>query len=107
MLYLDEFFTLCAKKGLPRPWAGRVFRPEHMRYTVFPADIRYKIAQHLRTSKFTDVHVWADDIEKSDHSDYFEEFVKKTQAHDQFRKNNITESLPELAEMIANYHKQL
>lgn len=106
-LYLDEFFSWCSNKGLPRPWVGRVFRPEHMRYSVFPQDIRNTIAQHLRKSKFDDVHIWADDIEKSDDSEYYQEFLAKTRAHDNFRKNNFAHSFPELAEILASYNKHL
>lgn len=105
--YLDEFFYWCAEKRLPKPWIGRVHTPEHMRYTVFPEPIRKQIAEHLRKSRFPTIHVWADSIANNDDSEYFERFLEKTHAHDEYRGNSFHETFPELAELIANYQQQL
>jgi len=107
VLYLDEFFSWCHNKKLPKPWLGGVFKPYHMRYSVFPESIRKQIVQQLKKSIFPDILVWAYSLENSDDSEYFEMFLEKTQAHDDYRKNSFKEAFPELAEMIANYQNSV
>lgn len=107
VLYLDNFFQWCETKQLPKPWLGSVFRPHHMRYSVFPLSLRKKISEHLRKSKFEDIHVWANSVENTDDSEYFSMFLEKTQEHDNYRGTDFQETFPELAEMIANYTKDI
>jgi radical SAM protein with 4Fe4S-binding SPASM domain len=98
--YLDEFFSWCYNIGLPRPWLGRVHRPVHMSPTVWSAATRKFIADHLNNSQYNDVKQWAQLMANNDDSEYFDEFKKKLQLHDQHRKLDFANTFPELANYI-------
>lgn len=107
VLYLDDFFSWCKTKGLPRPWVGRVHSPTAYRIGVFPESVKNKIIAHLKSSKFEDVHTWATFLQNSDDSEYFEEFLIKVQQHDAYRQTNFNETFAELAKMIAKYNNDI
>lgn len=96
--YLDEFFQWCKTVGLPKPWLGRVHRPEHMRCTVWP-DSSF-IIQNLLHSKFDEVIHWIDLLKTHNDSHQFCNFVEKTKQHDSYRKTNFELVFPELAEHL-------
>jgi len=98
--YLDEFFTWSKQIGLPRPWLGRVHSPEYMRPTVWPLSSRIAIVDHLKSSQFPDIHTWAKMINKLDDSEYFDEFKRRTQQHDQYRGLNFNETFKEISNWI-------
>lgn len=98
--YLDEFFTWCYNQGLPRPWLGRVHRPDHMRPSVWHHAARNFIVAHLRTSQHQDVVTWANMINTTDDSDLFDTFRQRCQQHDQYRNTNFASAFPELASYI-------
>lgn len=100
VLYLDDFITWCYNIGLPRPWLGRVHRPEHMRPTVWPKHVRTMIADKLNASQHPDIAFWADLMTNQDDSAHFERFKELTQIHDAKRSLNFAETFPELAEYL-------
>jgi len=95
--YLDEFFAWCESVGLPRPWLGRVHRPEHMRPSVWPNSAKTDIYNKLVGSKYLDVQNWANLIQNTDDSEHFEKFCTLTAQHDQYRKLNFCSTFPEMA----------
>jgi MoaA/NifB/PqqE/SkfB family radical SAM enzyme len=92
--YLDEFFRWCRTIGLPKPWLGRVHRPEHMRCTVWP-DPGF-IIKHLSVSEFDDVKNWISLLQTQNDSDQFFTFVQRTKQHDDYRKTQFESVFPEL-----------
>ena len=100
ILYLDEFITWCYNVGLPRPWLGRVHRPEHMRPTVWPELVRKMIADKLNSSQHTDVAFWANLMSNQDDYAQFERFKELTKIHDANRGLNFAKTFPELAQYI-------
>jgi MoaA/NifB/PqqE/SkfB family radical SAM enzyme len=98
--YLDEFFSWCAQKGLPRPWLGRVHNPQHMRPTVWPESARSLLVEHLESSRFDDAKTWASLLRNQDDSKYFQDFVRAVERHDQYRGTLFARTFPELASWI-------
>lgn len=96
--YLDEFFSWCDSVGLPRPWCGRVHKPIHMRPSVFP--FKDKIVKHLKTSKFSDVHTWANLIDNTDDTQYYQDFLVYKDKHDIYRSTVFSKTFPEVQELI-------
>tara|TARA_E500000178_G_scaffold286845_1_gene288811 strand:- start:28959 stop:30101 length:1143 start_codon:yes stop_codon:yes gene_type:complete len=101
--YLDELFNWCKQKRLPAPWIGRVHRPAHMRFSVWPSSIKKKIVDYLSKSLNKETIVWANFLKNTDDSEYFSEFVEKTYAHDQYRGNSFSDTFPELQNLIKNH----
>lgn len=98
IFYLDEFFTWCSSVGLPKPWLGRVHKPEHMRPTVWPN--RAHIATQLENSGHEDVRTWASMIANADESDLFDEFCTRLHQHDRYRGLDFANTFPEMATYI-------
>jgi len=98
--YLDEFFSWCEHFDLPRPWVGRVHTPKHMRVDVFPLQVKQKIIEHLKTSKYQDVKTWAEFLSSNDSSEYYADFKRYTDQHDLYRHTNFAETFPELERII-------
>jgi radical SAM protein with 4Fe4S-binding SPASM domain len=103
--YLDEFFTWCEFKGLPRPWIGRVHTPEFFRISVYPKAIKDAIIKNLLTSKLDDIHVWSNLLENSDDSKFFNEFITRVEQHDRYRQTQFEKTFPEIAELIAKLQR--
>lgn len=100
IFYLDEFVQWCHSQGLPRPWMGRVHNPAHMRPSVWPAEVRAVIAEHLKASNDPEVGIWAELIANTDDSQHWQDFKKYLQLHDQYRGTDFADVFPELAEFI-------
>ena len=98
--YLDEFFEHCEQIGLPKPWLGRVHRPEHMRPTVWSDSARSAIVDRLSTSKYEDVRTWAQLVANNNDSQHFDTFVERTRQHDEYRKLNFATTFPEMAQYL-------
>ena len=98
--YLDEFFSWCEQQSLPEPWCGRVHIPSHARPAVWPDQVRDMIANHLESSPRPQVQLWAGLMRQTNDSEFFEEFQKRTRAHDQYRKLDFATTFPELAKFI-------
>jgi len=98
IFYLDEFFNWCQHIGLPNPWLGRVYHPDHMKPEVWTDSARHLIQQHLLTSKHDDVKTWAESMVNG--GDQFVEFCKRLHQHDQYRNLNFVNTFPELAQYI-------
>lgn len=100
IFYLDEFVQWCYTRGLPKPWLGRVHNPKHMRYGVWPLEVRGLISNKLKQSLNSDVAVWADAILTSDDNEHWEDFKYYLKKHDQYRGTKFTGVFPELAPYI-------
>jgi hypothetical protein len=100
VFYLDEFVTWCYNIGLPRPWLGRVHKPQHMRPTVWSEDVRTMIAEKLNTSTYKDVSAWATLMTTADDSAHLDRFKELTRMHDANRKLNFSDTFPELAQYL-------
>ena len=98
--YLDEFFDWCQKVELPVPWLGRVHNPLHMRPTVWPQQVREKIADRLCASPHCEIVTWGNLVRQIDDSNYYELFVEKLHQHDRYRNLNFEKTFPELAPYI-------
>jgi hypothetical protein len=98
--YLDEFFSWCYNIGLPRPWAGRVHTPVHMRPTVWSESARTAIVNKLMASQWGDVKNWATMMANEDDSEFFKTFVSRLSQHDVYRNQNFCFTFPELANYV-------
>ena len=98
--YLDEFFAWCEGMGLPRPWLGRVHRPDHMRPSVWPSMARTDIYNKLVASRYADVHAWANLVRDNDDSEHFDRFCQLTHQHDQYRGLDFGKVFPEMFQYL-------
>lgn len=98
--YLDEFITWCSSVGLPKPWLGKLHNPAMLRPTVWTTDAKMFIAEHLDSSQNFEVKKWAHHLRSNDDSVLFDEFVKRTLVHDQYRNLDFKHAFPELAKYI-------
>jgi radical SAM protein with 4Fe4S-binding SPASM domain len=98
--YLDEFFSWCKTKGLPKPFCGPVHNPNHLRPSVYPKKIRNHISLKLRKSKHIDVIRWSEFINNEDNSEHFDNFLIYKDKHDVYRNTNFAKTFPELEELI-------
>jgi hypothetical protein len=98
IFYLDEFFNWCQNTGLPNPWLGRVYYPDHMKPEVWADSARNLIQQQLLISKHDDVRTWAGLMVNG--GNQFDEFCKRLHQHDQYRNLNFVNTFPELAQYI-------
>ena len=95
--YLDEFFSWCESVGLPRPWVGRVHRPDYMRPTVWLNSAKTDIYNKLNSSRHPDVLIWANLVINTDDSKQFDEFCDVTAKHDKYRDLDFRKTFPEMA----------
>lgn len=102
VFYLDEFFTWCHDMKLPEPWIGKVHDPVYMRPTVWSNTVRQHIVKKLSNSKHRAVIKWADLLEHTNDSEYFEMFWNKTQQHDNYRGISFEQTFPELTEILCD-----
>jgi sulfatase maturation enzyme AslB (radical SAM superfamily) len=100
ILYLDEFFTWCYNIKLPKPWAGRVHTPVHMRPSVWKDRARNIIIEKLQQSQHADVVTWSQLIANTNDSEHFDQFCNRLQQHDQYRGTDFKTTFPELANYI-------
>jgi hypothetical protein len=98
--YLDEFVTWCSKIGLPKPWMGKLHRPDSLRPTVWHKDAKIFIAEQLESSIYEEVRKWANHLRTVDDSELFDTFVERTLVHDQYRNLDFKKVFPELANYI-------
>lgn len=98
--YLDEFFSWCKTKGLPKPFCGPVHNPNQLQPSVYPKKIRNHISLKLRKSKHIDVIRWSKLIDNEDNSEHFDNFLIYKDKHDLYRGTNFAKTFPELEELI-------
>lgn len=98
--YLEEFINWCNDTGLPNPWIGKLHRPDVLRPTVWNKHAKMFIAKHLESSQNDEVRKWAHHLNSLDDSKVFNEFIKRTIAHDQYRKLDFKKTFPELASYL-------
>jgi sulfatase maturation enzyme AslB (radical SAM superfamily) len=98
--YLDEFFSWCKTKGLPKPWCGRVYSPKELQPSIYPKKIKDLIVTKLRKGKHIDVINWSRLVNEEDNSKYFQNFLSFTNRHDLYRGTNFAKTFPELEELI-------
>jgi sulfatase maturation enzyme AslB (radical SAM superfamily) len=100
IFYIDEFVQWCNQVGLPKPWIGKLHRPEHLRPSVWPEPAKEIIINKLQSSAIEEVHVWANLMQTTDDSKLFEQFRQFVQRHDQYRSLNFQTTFPELAKYL-------
>lgn len=98
--YLPEFVLWCKQIGLPEPWLGRVYKPEHMRPSVWPDPAKGFIIDILANSGHDILTSWAKLIKTTDDSEYFEWFKTQLQKHDQYRKISFSDVFPEMTNFL-------
>jgi MoaA/NifB/PqqE/SkfB family radical SAM enzyme len=100
IFYLDEFFSWCHTIGLPRPWAGRVHNPVHMRPEVWPESVAMIIINQLNSSQHADVQTWAKLMKNANCGNQFDQFRVKLHEHDLYRGTNFAKVFPELSNFV-------
>lgn len=98
--YLEEFYKWCSEIGLPDPWVGRLHRPDHLRATVWPRQVRQIIIDKLKLAEIFNFCSWIDLLSEFDDSIKFEDFKKFVSTHDNYRKTHFSHTFPELAPFI-------
>lgn len=96
--YLDEFFDVMKKLGVPKPWLGRLHNPPYYRPSIFPIKVKQKIEEKLLQSKHNDVKNTASWLIPDD-TQYWQEFLSYIQRHDAYRKQKFFEVFPEVAKL--------
>ncbi len=98
--YLEEFYQWCEHIGLPKPWIGRLHRPEHLRPTVWIGDARQHIVNKLKSADTIDLGPWVDLFNSYDDSTRFDKFLQFIQTHDNYRKLSFVNTFSDLAQFI-------
>lgn len=99
VFYLDEIFDYFSKNYLPKPWLGRLSKPNYYRCSIFPVEYREVIKQKLLDSKHGDlknISSWLDE----DDSLLLEQFKYHTRLHDQYRNESFDKIFPEIYSWI-------
>jgi sulfatase maturation enzyme AslB (radical SAM superfamily) len=100
IFYLEEFINWCADIKLPKPWIGKLHRPDILRPTVWNKHAKIFITKYLESSHNEEVKKWAHHLNSIDDSTLFDMFVERTNTHDQYRKLDFKKTFPELAPYI-------
>jgi sulfatase maturation enzyme AslB (radical SAM superfamily) len=100
IFYLEEFIEWCKSMNLPSPWMGKLHNPHHLRPSVWPAEAKHYIINHLQKSKYAELQSWANLLDTTDDSELFPQFQKFVNTHDQYRKLMFNNTFPELAEYL-------
>lgn len=98
--YLDEFFSWCKTKGLPKPFCSRVYTPKQLQPIIYPKRIKDLIVAKLRKGKHIDVIRWSELINNEDDSNHFQNFLLYKDRHDLYRGTSFAKTFPELEELI-------
>lgn len=98
--YLDEFVEWCYYIGLPKPWLGRVHRPDFMRPTVWPDTVKKLIINRLDSNQMEEIRQMVQLLINHDDSELFKTFKTQTKAHDQYRNLKFSRVFPELSDYI-------
>mgnify|MGYP003345412275 FL=1 len=99
IFYLPEFLNWCKQQKLPKPWLCPVHKPNYMRPGVWPDPARQFIIDHLN-SQDQESQTWANLIQNSHDSQYFELFKERLYWHDNYRKTDFKSVFPEMAKFI-------
>jgi MoaA/NifB/PqqE/SkfB family radical SAM enzyme len=93
--YLDEMFTYFMDNGLPKPWLGKLSKPEYYRCSIFPTHAREIIKNKLLNSKYEDlqkISQWLD----TDDTLFLDKFRENIKLHDSYRKESFKQVFPEI-----------
>jgi sulfatase maturation enzyme AslB (radical SAM superfamily) len=99
--YLPEFYDWCIGEGLPKPWIGRLNKPKHYQAGIFPSIHKQTIKDKLLNHGSSIVTKWADEVFTNDAEDNLEEFWEWTNKVDSYRKENFTDTFPEIAKLLS------
>lgn len=93
--YLDEMFTYFAENNLPKPWLGKLSKPEYYRCSIFPSEYKEIIKNKLLSSSHEDlqnISQWLSD----DDSALLDNFRDNIKLHDAYRKESFEQIFPEI-----------
>jgi MoaA/NifB/PqqE/SkfB family radical SAM enzyme len=93
--YLDEFFNWCKRIGLPKPYTGRVHTPVALRPEVLNHPT---VINKLQQSDWEEVRNWAKVIVNNTAD--LNEFIRRTERHDNYRGNDFYKTFPELNNIL-------
>lgn len=100
IFYIEEFVQWCNQIGLPKPWMGKLHRPDYLRPTVWPTTAKEVIVNKLQSSIIEEVRPWANLMKTTDDSVLFDQFRRFAYQHDQYRNLNFKNVFPEVAHYI-------
>jgi radical SAM protein with 4Fe4S-binding SPASM domain len=98
--YLEEFYQWCNQIKLPKPWIGRLHRPEHLRPAVWGSTARQLIIDKLKLANTVDLSPWIDLFNNCNDSVHFDHFLQFVHTHDNYRKLSFSDTFPELAKFL-------
>jgi len=93
--YLDEMFTYFMDNKLPKPWLGKLSKPEYYRCSIFPSEHKEIIKNKLLSSSHEDlqnISQWLND----DDSVLLDKFRENIKLHDAYRKESFKQVFPEI-----------
>jgi len=93
--YLDEIFDYFKNNKLPKPWLGKLSKPEYFRCSIFPTQHRQTIKLKLSNSEHEDlknISQWLND----DDSALLEKFRETIAVHDKYRKESFEKTFSEI-----------
>jgi hypothetical protein len=96
IFYLPEFFNWCASVGLPKPYTGKVHRPDWQRPEIVCCKT---LVDKLNNSKVAEIQSWATLI-TNNKLNLIDKFIEQTNVHDKYRGLSFQETFPELQTLI-------
>ena len=96
VFYLPEFFSWCASVGLPKPYTGKVHRPDWQRPEIMCSKT---LVDKLNNSEVAEIKSWATLI-INNKLNLIDKFSEQTAAHDNYRGLSFQKTFPELQTLI-------
>jgi MoaA/NifB/PqqE/SkfB family radical SAM enzyme len=101
IFYMQEFWDWCKQTGLPKPYLGKVFSPEHFRPDVWTGDARTLIKNKLSNSTQPEIRTWIALFDNPVQEQLFKLFVDWIKRHDVYRRNSFQDTFKELARYVS------
>lgn len=101
IFYMQEFWDWCKQTGLPKPYLGKVFAPEHFRPDVWTGDARTLIKDKLSNSTQPEIRTWINLFDNPVQEHIFKLFVDWIKRHDVYRRNSFKDTFKELAQYVS------
>jgi MoaA/NifB/PqqE/SkfB family radical SAM enzyme len=99
--YMQEFWDWCIQTGLPKPYLGKVFAPEHFKPDIWSGKARQFIVDKLASSNHLEIQTWQHLFNNIQEPGLFEDFKAWIHRHDRYRKTSFTETFKELAPYVS------
>lgn len=98
--YLPDFFIWCLKNKFPKPYIGMVTHPNHYNIQNLPRHAKEKLTDRLDRHNLNEITSFMMGERESDEE--FDKFRELTARLDELRNQHISESLPELVDLIGD-----